>query len=164
MPARSKASRPVRDDLGIDAAVRGVTRLSRSVDIVVAEFQLSVSQFRVLDRLVDGVVGGRSLADWLSVKPPSVTALVDGLVERGLVLRGVDPADRRMVTHALTPAGARLHTVVCERIAARLRDVLGHVDDPDQSRALIEALAGWNRAFDLYREAMRARRSGGGAA
>src|SRR5262245_13547122 len=99
------------------AAVRGVTRLSRAVERVVVEFGLSFSQFRILDRLVDGVVGGRTLADWLAVKPPSVTTLVDGLVKRGLVERGVDPADRRTVTHRLTKDGEALHAVVFGRIA-----------------------------------------------
>ena len=64
---------------------------------MVARFELSVSQFRILDRLTDGTAAGSSLADWLAVKPPSITVAVDGLVKRGLVERGEDPDDRRLV-------------------------------------------------------------------
>jgi DNA-binding MarR family transcriptional regulator len=37
------------------------------------------------------MAGGRLLAEWLAVKPPSITALVDGLVKRGVVERGWTP-------------------------------------------------------------------------
>jgi long-chain acyl-CoA synthetase len=151
-----------RDADRITAAVRGVTRLSRTVERVVAEFQLSLSQFRILDRLVDGMAGGRLLAEWLAVKPPSITALVDGLVKRGLVERGVDPADRRTVTHALTTEGEALHAAVFERIAERLRDVLQHLDNEAEAAALIQALGSWNEALNRSREA-RLAATGGGA-
>src|SRR5262245_39693140 len=142
-----------RDADRITSAVRGVTRLSRTVERVVAEFQLSLSQFRILDRLVDGVAGGRLLAEWLAVKPPSITALVDGLVKRGLVERGVDPADRRTVTHSLTAEGEALHEAVFERIGERLREVLRHLDDEVEAAALIQALGSWNEALNRSREA-----------
>jgi len=142
------------------SAVRGVTRLSRTVEKVVAEYHLSVSQFRILDRLVDGALGGRMLADWLAVKPPSITTLVDGLVKRGLVERGVDPADRRTVTHTLTPDGQALHALVHERLAARLREILGHLHDGDEA-AELQALAGWNNALNLSRDARHPEVGGG---
>ncbi len=141
------------------SAVRGVTRLSRTVEKVVAEYQLSLSQFRILDRLMDGVVGGRVLADWLAVKPPSITTLVDGLVRRGLVTRGVDPSDRRHVRHAVTPEGERLHAAIDTGIATRLREILEHVPDGDAAAPLIEALADWNGALDAARHARLARMS-----
>jgi long-chain acyl-CoA synthetase len=150
-----------RDADRITSAVRGVTRLSRTVERVVGEFQLSLSQFRILDRLVDGMAGGRLLAEWLAVKPPSITTLVDGLVKRGLVERGVDPADRRTVTHSLTAEGEVLHAAVFERIAERLREVLRHLDDEAEAAALIQALGSWNEALDRSREARRVTTGGG---
>src|SRR5262245_40633063 len=94
-----------REPVATEAAVRGLARLSRQVEITLADFQLSLSQFRILDRLARGNAAGRSLAEWLAVKPPSITALVDGLVQRGLVERGVDASDRRRVDHGLTVQG-----------------------------------------------------------
>jgi len=63
------------------------------------------------------------LAQALNVSLGSVTGLVDGLVERGLVRREEDPADRRQKLAHLTPtAEARLRRMEQERsvIARRL--------------------------------------------
>jgi DNA-binding MarR family transcriptional regulator len=63
------------------------------------------------------------LADALGVSLGSVTGLVDGLVQRGLVRREEDPADRRQKLARLTPtAETRLRRMERERslIAGRL--------------------------------------------
>lgn len=63
------------------------------------------------------------LAEALGVSLGSVTGLVDGLVQRGLVRREEDPADRRQKLARLTPtAEARLRRMERERslIAGRL--------------------------------------------
>ena len=139
----------------IEAATRGVVRLSRQVEITLGEFSLSVSQFRLLDRLVDGSAAGRSLAEWLAVKPPSITALVDGLVSRGLVARTGDAVDRRRITHDLTPAGRELHGAASAAIAARLAHLVEYVGDEALGGDMIAALAGWNDAIERAREAKR---------
>jgi DNA-binding MarR family transcriptional regulator len=133
------------------AAVRGTVRLSRAVEKVIARFGLSVSQFRILDRLVDGAERGARLADWLSVKPPSVTALVDGLVKRGLVTRAEDPDDRRRVTHTLTPRGRKLHANVSAALEERLAELCSALPDPAVAASLVQALVDWNTAFDIAR-------------
>jgi DNA-binding MarR family transcriptional regulator len=129
------------------AAIRGTVRLSRAVEKVVAGFDLSVSQFRILDRLTDGAERGTRLADWLSVKPPSLTTLVDGLVRRGLVERAEDPTDRRRVTHTLTRGGRLVYDDVSAALAARLIELCERLPDPATADALIRALADWNAAF-----------------
>jgi DNA-binding MarR family transcriptional regulator len=135
-----------------DAAVRGVVRLSRQVEIALAEFQLSLSQFRLLDRLVGGNAAGRSLAEWLAVKPPSITALVDGLVVRGLVARGADANDRRRVSHSLTAEGRRLYDDASRALATRLGQLVEQLGDASRAHEMVIALAGWNDALDLARE------------
>ena len=139
------------------AAIRGVVRLSRAVENVVARFELSVSQFRILDRLTDGTAAGSSLADWLAVKPPSITVAVDGLVKRGLVERGEDPDDRRLVTHSLTPAGTALHGEISAALADRLDELLSEVSDRAAADSMVRALVDWNSAFTARLE-HRARR------
>jgi DNA-binding MarR family transcriptional regulator len=128
-------------------AIRGVVRLSRAVENVVARFDLSVSQFRILDRLTDGSAQGSSLADWLAVKPPSVTVAVDGLVRRGLVERGEDATDRRRVTHTLTAAGARLHGEIAAALAARIDELLVDAPGGRTADAMVRALVDWDAAF-----------------
>jgi DNA-binding MarR family transcriptional regulator len=148
--SRSKPQEPVGSAELLSSAVRAVARLARTVDVVATSYQLSVSQFRILDRLAAGSTGGKSLADWLAVKPPSITALVDGLVKRGFVERGEDIADRRLVTHTLTAEGRNAWELVSTSIANRLGEIVGRLDDAGRSRAMIESLASWNECFDLF--------------
>lgn len=49
-----------------------------------------------------------SLADAVHVRPPTMSRIVDALVEAGLVTRDLDPANRRSVRIAATAAGTRL--------------------------------------------------------
>jgi DNA-binding MarR family transcriptional regulator len=48
------------------------------------------------------------LADIERVAPPSMTRIATHLEERGLVVRAVDPSDRRVARVAITPAGRDL--------------------------------------------------------
>jgi long-chain acyl-CoA synthetase len=159
----SMAARTILPELDTAMATRAVVRLSRQVEITLSESQLSVAQFRVLDRLSGGSAAGRSLAEWLAVKPPSITALVDGLVARGLVARTVDEADRRRVTHELTDEGRDLHRTVSDALTARLNELVGHLDDAAVAAETLAALARWNEALDRAREAKRAARREDGA-
>ncbi len=142
---------PVAAPTSVGAAVRAVARLSRVVERAAADHSLSVAQFRVLDRLHDGSALGGVLAEWLAVTPPSVTALVDALVKRGLVERRDDPDDRRRVEHSLTDAGRRLHDAVAEQLGRQLTELADRLDDRAASTKLVESLDGWNDALDLAR-------------
>jgi DNA-binding MarR family transcriptional regulator len=68
--------------------------------------QLSLSQIRALDFL-DGNPDAAlmAVADYVGLAPPSTSALVDGLVRRGLVARLAAPDDRRRLRLRLTGAG-----------------------------------------------------------
>lgn len=90
--------------------------------------QLSVPQFRALLFIQrhPGISASR-LAEHLGVTRPTASALLDRLVQRGLVSRVRDPQERRRVVLHLTPSGVRLvdesrrHTQ--ERLAALLAGV-----------------------------------------
>jgi DNA-binding MarR family transcriptional regulator len=73
------------------------------------------------------------------VSQPSMTALVGRLADQGLVQRRADPADRRAVLIALTPAGADLLDRRREDRAARLAGPLDGLAD-DDVRAITDAL------------------------
>jgi long-chain acyl-CoA synthetase len=137
-------------------AARAVARLAKQVEVALAPLDLSLPQYRVLSLLADGSSASSVLARKLAVSPPSVTAVVDGLVARGLVERRDDPEDRRRLTLLLTRDGKRLLAAADVAGEARLDDIaasfeeVGLVDPPD---ALAAGLEGWNRALDRNREA-----------
>jgi long-chain acyl-CoA synthetase len=154
--ANSMRTRNIVLDVDPSIVTRAVVRLSRQVEIALSESQLSVGQFRVLDRLSGGSAAGGSLAEWLAVKPPSITALVDGLVARGLVERTVDPTDRRRVAHGLTDDGRAVYTTVSDALSARLTQILAHLGDGKLEAETIAALAHLNLALDRARDAKHA--------
>ena len=64
----------------------------------VGELELSLTQLRALHLLVDDLdeASLKDLADRLELSLPAVSRAIDGLVQRDLVTRTEDAADRRM--------------------------------------------------------------------
>ena len=77
------------------------------------------------------------LADRLSVAKPTITAVVDGLVERGLVARDAVAGDRRSIRVSLTAAGVGALRAAEAEMNETLGRIVEHVRDRD---ALIGAL------------------------
>jgi DNA-binding MarR family transcriptional regulator len=118
-----------------EAAVRVVARLGRVFEKRLADEGMTLAQFRVLSFLSEGQWAASKVADWLAVSRPSLTSLVDGLVEQGWVGRKESPTDRRSVLHHLTPAGrARLEESTAQ-LAEGLDGLLEHLDDDERARA-----------------------------
>src|SRR3954462_9197475 len=70
---------------------------------------LTVPQLKVLFALhVQGEATMSVLARTLGVTTSTMTAIVDRLVERGLIRRGGQAGDRRRIVCRLTPQGAEL--------------------------------------------------------
>lgn len=70
--------------------------------------ELSMTQFEVLWFVSEaGTVSMDAVAERLSIKPPSATALISALERKGFIKRARDPKDRRVVNVALTPAAKR---------------------------------------------------------
>src|SRR5260370_23063588 len=68
--------------------------------------QLTLSQLRALDFLANNPDAALSaVADYVGLALPSTSALVDGLVRRGLVARLAAPEDRRRLRLRLTGPG-----------------------------------------------------------
>jgi long-chain acyl-CoA synthetase len=131
---------------------RTVARLARHVEVALAGCDLTVPQYRLLSLLSEGSSNASTLAQRLVVSRPSVTALVDGLVARGMVERGSDPADRRHVTHLVTELGQAVLDRADVAATARLQDLSTHLPSADVPAAR-DGLAAWARALDSYREA-----------
>lgn len=128
---------------------RAVARLSREADVALASLELSQSQYRLLTVLSERPLGASRLADLLSLSPPSVTSLLDGLAARELVVRKPDPADRRRVVLALTAKGKRVAAKADRAVATRIHHVATHTNGSAQ--ALLDALDGWHDALDRAR-------------
>ncbi|PZG21176.1 MarR family transcriptional regulator [Micromonospora craterilacus] len=121
--------------------------LSRRVGGVLAAESLSIEAWRVLCLLADGRGHPMSaVATEASLPPGTLTKLVDQLVDRNLVFRRIDPADRRRIRAYLTARGRREHERLSAQIradlaglaapgdadlAARLGDLIGRLD-PDR--------------------------------
>jgi long-chain acyl-CoA synthetase len=138
-------------------AARALARLARHVEQALDPLDLSLPQYRVLSLLADGSSASSALAGRLAVSPPSVTAVVDGLVARGLVERQADPADRRRLTLLLSGDGLALLRRAESAVDERLGMVAEYLEDPGSAAAAIEALQQWNHALDAYREEKRAK-------
>src|SRR5215472_17541403 len=110
----------------VDAA-RGVVRMARMLEH--ASTELTLPQYRLLVMVASGDQRMSQLAGRLALSKPTVTAVVDGLVERGLLVRTEVAADRRAVDLTLTDAGRATLAQTDAAMAARLAGVLEHCDD-----------------------------------
>jgi DNA-binding MarR family transcriptional regulator len=124
---------------GADAAraraVRGLALAARSLEQSVGD--LTLAQYRVLAFIAAGNERSSLVARGLALAKPTVTAAVDGLVDRDLITREAVEGDRRSVRLAVTAAGAAALETAEHSMAERLDRVLEHARDPE---ALIAAL------------------------
>lgn len=128
---------------------RVAARLAKHVEIALSHIDLSQPQYRVLVILAQGSAAASALAAKLAVSPPSVTALVDGLVGRGLVERRSVAGDRRRVAHVLTDAGRKALADADAAVNRRLEEIAGYLPAAERSRAL-SGLDLWLKAMDAY--------------
>jgi DNA-binding MarR family transcriptional regulator len=128
-------------------AVRNLARLARLLER--ASGGLTLTQYRVLAMVDDGGERATHLASALAMAKPTVTAAVDGLVERGLLAREAVPGDRRSLRISVTAGGkAALHDA--ERAMA---ERLAGVAPPE----VVAGLASLGPAIDALRTGAAAR-------
>lgn len=95
-------------------------RIEQQLLPILAEFDLSLEQWRVMSALADEPGQPMSTLATTAVLPnASLTRHVDKLAERGLVVRRIHSDDRRRVVTALSPVG----TTVAERLRAEERRI-----------------------------------------
>jgi long-chain acyl-CoA synthetase len=127
--------------------------LAKQVEIGLATAELSLPQYRVLGLLDESPAVSSDLAERLAVRPPSVTAIVDGLVARGLVERRTVVSDRRQVDHVLTESGRHALDTADTAVTGRLHEIAGCLGDQVETGRAFDGLAIWRRAFGAYRVA-----------
>lgn len=118
---------------------RAERSVNRGLAAAVTAEDVTVEQWRILRALADG--RGHSmgeLAEAVLMPHPTLTKAIDRLIDRSLVYRGHDPADRRRVAVFLSDRGAEL-------LARVEGGVAGH-------HRLIEAAYGIERTERLMRD------------
>lgn len=135
--------------------------LARQSEVALGEVGISLPQYRLLNLLAEGTALPSSLADRLNLRRPSITAVVDGLVSRGLVAREHDSADRRKVSHSITPAGRGALGAADRAVDARLRMIAATLGREDLVAAAVEGLACWGPALQEWRKQKAAARGHG---
>lgn len=93
-----------------------------------AKYELTATQYVALRylRLHERPTGGE-LAEGLRISHAAATKLVDRLEARGLVRRGADPGDRRVLSLELTPQGKRIAGEAAEVELGRVEAVLARM-------------------------------------
>lgn len=118
-------------------------RLRHASMEALAPWQIAPSQLRAISLVATHeAIRPSELAEHLRITPRSVTEVVDGLEERGLVRRAADPDDRRATLITLTPSGAEVVRAVRAARAAEAEAIFGSltVGDRAQLRRILAIL------------------------
>jgi long-chain acyl-CoA synthetase len=132
--------------------------LAKQVELGLVGVELSLPQYRVLSMLDGTSALSSDLAERLAVRPPTVTAVVDGLVARGLVERRTVEGDRRRVDVVLTSAGRRVLDTADTAVNRRLTEIAAHLGSVEVIDRAVEGLLLWRRALVASRLARTAPR------
>jgi len=146
MTTESSAVEPAAGSL-----VRVIPRLSRILEreLSRSEASLSLRQLRVLQRLDDGEQIAAAIARESSVGPAAMQGVLDGLVDRGLILRQRSTEDRRKQLLELTPNGAAALVTGNRLLAQTLNAMLEGVSG-DDLRRIEAAMLLLQPAIDRY--------------
>jgi DNA-binding MarR family transcriptional regulator len=109
--------------------------------------ELTLPQFRVLSLIASSPERAGRIATLTGVSRPSLTGLLDGLVQHDFVRRVTVDGDRRGVSLEITDAGRAALERAQRSTAARLDIVLDEVGPRDR-RAVLDGLAALGRAFE----------------
>jgi long-chain acyl-CoA synthetase len=151
-PSTVTPPRPTRDGPSTGTYGRVTAWMSKRVEFALAQIDLTLPQYRVMGILVEGSAAASGLADRLAVRPPSITAIIDGLVARGLVDRKHEDSDRRRIAVRLTDEGARM---VAEADRA-VDDYLGSIAaclPPKEEAMALRSLELWGQALVAFHQA-----------
>ena len=102
--------------------------------------ELSFPQIQTLKAICEkGQVSITELARLLDVSPPSASAMVDRLVEKGVLTRRRSPKDRRRVVVEATPEAVDMLIQVEDKILVTFVDLVEKIG-PEATRKWCEAL------------------------
>ena len=145
MQASSSATKTDRTQLTRDMFALA-SYLMRTANVgtfdAIAELDLSVTQLKALcaiDARADEP-SLKALAESMGASLPTMSRAVDGLFERGFLLREEDPVDRRVKRLRLTDAGRRVPLALNEARLSALNELIGSLGE-EEADALAHALS-----------------------
>ncbi len=150
-PPTVTTARQERDQRASGSYGRVAAWLSKRIEVALGEVDLTLPQYRVLGILAEGSNAASGLANRLAVRPPSVTALIDGLVAKGLVERRHEQGDRRRIALRLTPDGDRIVAEADRMLDEYLGSIAATLPDPDRASAL-HSLELWGQALTNFHQ------------
>src|ERR1044071_3048444 len=116
----------------IRAVVRALRINTRAIEL---EIGISLAQLFVLQQVAERPATSlNDLAERTATHQSSVSVVVRRLVDRGLVTRRADTADKRRVQIELTPAGEKLLVGAPETIQTRLVTALNTMSTGDRKQ------------------------------
>jgi DNA-binding MarR family transcriptional regulator len=129
MPGKSKDA--LTSEL-VDALVQLTFAVHGVLVRVAGEFDLSVTQLRLLGIVRDRTPPMTAIAEHLGLDRSSVTGLVDRAEQRGLVVRTPSAHDARVITVSPTPEGLRIGKDLVARVTDEIGALVGHLPKPDR--------------------------------
>lgn len=121
-----------------DLLSRAEWQIARKIERALEPSGLSIEQWRVLSHLSDGAGHPMSeIARQTLMPPPTLTKLVDRLVDRSLVYRRADPADRRRVLVCLSDRGRAQHSELDAIVREEENRIAAHLGADDADRFLV---------------------------
>jgi len=127
-------------------AVRALARASRVLER--ASDELSLAHYRVLAAVASGEERASRVAARLALGKPTVSAAVESLCERGLLMRASVAGDQRAAALHLTADGAALLARVEAEMVHRIEELCGYAPDPAR---VLESLVALGAALDASR-------------
>lgn len=119
--------------------------LTRLTGADTEEGRISSARMRLLmrlalhHRLTGEGLSPSEISRFLGVSRNTVSSLLNGLEEQGLVTRDLHPTDRRQFIITLTPEGQRLHATHAPRFAHYMKNVFSALT-PDEQATLLDLL------------------------
>ena len=109
--------------------------------VVVDQSGLPFSRIRILQRLRRAPLTVKQVAAAATVDAPAATVAINDLEDRGLVVRQVDPANRRCKVVSLTDAGRQMMAAI-DAVADPAPEVLAALDHSELAtlRTLIDKM------------------------
>jgi DNA-binding MarR family transcriptional regulator len=152
IPVRWLMMEPVTTARQIDA-VRALARATRVLER--ASGELSLAHYRVLAAIASGDERASRVANRLAIGKPTVSAAVEALAQRGLLVRSAVDGDQRVAVLHLTLEGQALLARVEAKMISRIDDLCERTPDPEQ---LMDSLVWFGAAIDDWQAQRTAER------
>jgi DNA-binding MarR family transcriptional regulator len=104
----------------LDTLPRSVAKIRKSVARVGGELGLTVTEIRVLRQVGRGITTATALANHHSISVPAMSRVIEGLLEKKLLLRRVEAKDRRKLQLTLSREGQRIDAKAVEAIQSKI--------------------------------------------